>query len=171
MRLIGLDPGTTESAWVMIDNGVPVEHEKEPNAVVLQNLRLGYWGMPLLCIEGIASYGMPVGKEVFETVRWTGRFQEAWESRTGMVRIVYRREVKLFLCESVKANDASIRAAIIDRYGGKDAAIGVKARPGPLYGIKADRWSALAVALTVEGKPVDAPLFRAPVPELSQQPF
>jgi hypothetical protein len=57
--------------------------------------------------------------------------------------------VKLHLCKSTKANDASIRQALIDRYGpGKERAIGTKKAPGPLYGVKADVWAALALAVT-----------------------
>ena len=68
------------------------------------------------------------------------------------VALVYRRDVKLFHCQTVRANDANIRAAIIDRFGpGKEKAIGKKSAPGPLYGIKGDEWSALAVALTAQG--------------------
>jgi hypothetical protein len=53
------------------------------------------------------------------------------------------------LCEFVRANDANIRAALIDRFGpGKDKAVGRKATPGPLFGLKGDEWSALAIALT-----------------------
>lgn len=33
-------------------------------------------------------------------------------------------------------------------YGGKERAIGKKATPGKLYGVSADVWQALAVALT-----------------------
>ena len=33
---------------------------------------------------------------------------------------------------------------------GKDKAIGSKREPGPLYGFKADLWSALALAVTFE---------------------
>jgi hypothetical protein len=54
----------------------------------------------------------------------------------------------------VRATDANIRASLIDRYGpGKDSAIGSKRSPGPLYGLKGDEWSALAVALTVSARP------------------
>jgi hypothetical protein len=54
--------------------------------------------------------------------------------------------VKLHLCESVRANDSNIRAALIDRFGpGKEKAVGRKATPGPLFGLKGDEWSALAI--------------------------
>ena len=167
--ILAIDPGTTESAWVVLSAGKPVAHAKEPNHALLKRLRAGehHPGFRdaltnLLAIEGIASYGMAVGKEVFETCMWSGRFREAWEYRGGAVQIVYRKEVKIFHCDTARANDANIRAALIDRFGGKEAAIGSKASPGPLHGIKSDRWAALALALTAEGKPVAAPLFREP---------
>ena len=58
-----------------------------------------------------------------------------------------RKEVVTALCGSSKANDASVRQALIDRYGGKEKAIGKKKAPGPLYGVTKDVWSALAVAI------------------------
>lgn len=98
-----------------------------------------------LAIEMIASYGMPVGREVFETCVWIGRFIEAWG---GPYTLVYRKDVKLHLCGQPRAKDSNIRQALIDRYGGKDRAVGKKATPGPLYGVSADVWSALAIAVT-----------------------
>jgi hypothetical protein len=100
----------------------------------------------------IASYGMPVGAEVFETCVWIGRFAERWQHAYGYEhvppRMVYRREVKLHLCGSSKAKDPNVRQALIDKWGGKDKAIGKKASPGPLYGLTGDCWAALAVAVT-----------------------
>jgi hypothetical protein len=170
--IIGLDPGTTESAFVVLHDGAPALHGKESNYEVLARLRAEWEiGDCLLAIEDIASMGMAVGREIFQTVKWIGRFQEAWERRGGTVRLIYRREVKLFLCESSKANDSNIRAAIIDRYGGQAAAIGVKKSPGPLYGIKSDRWSALACALCAEGKPAPSQLIMPPQKQPSEQLF
>jgi hypothetical protein len=60
---------------------------------------------------------------------------------------VTRRQVKLHLCGSMKAKDANIRQAILDRFGGS-AAIGLKKTPGPLYGVKGHEFAALGVALT-----------------------
>src|SRR5678809_428964 len=87
-------------------------------------------------IEMIASYGMAVGREVFETCLWIGRFVQA---ARGEHTLVYRRDVKMHLCGNNAARDSNIRQALIDRFGpGKDKAIGRKALPGPLYGVSAD---------------------------------
>ena len=49
----------------------------------------------------------------------------------------------------MRAKDANVRAALIDRFGpSKRKAIGLKATPGPLYGVHSHMWSALAVAVT-----------------------
>lgn len=148
--VIAIDPGNEESAWCRVRDSRPDGADKISNAELLRVLR-SEWApetVDLLAIEMIASYGMAVGREVFETCLWIGRFVEAWESRGGQTRLIYRRDVKLFHCESVRATDANIRAALIDRFGpGKEKAIGKKASPGPLYGFKGDTWAALAVAL------------------------
>ena len=148
MRLLAIDPGPEESAFVLYDSDtreVP-EFEKLPNGEMLTRM-FGMWliGVDHLAVEMIASYGMPVGAEVFDTCVWIGRFLERWKGHH--VR-VYRREVKLHICNSAKAKDANVRQALIDRYGGKEKAIGRKAAPGPLYGLSGDCWSALAVAIT-----------------------
>jgi hypothetical protein len=147
-RIFGIDPGNEQSGTVdMLDRSIV--GNVLPNQELLLALRKPHTAdVPLLAIEMIASYGMAVGKEVFDTVLWIGRFVEAWEHWGGKVRLVYRREVKLHLCESVRANDSNIRAALIDRYGCKEKAIGSKKAPGPLYGIKSHCWPALAVAIT-----------------------
>jgi hypothetical protein len=151
MSLIAIDPGSEQSAIVWIaHNGLPKKFDKIPNEGVLAQISTAFsqTGWNHLAIEMIASYGMPVGAEVFETCVWIGQFIQAWG---GPYTKVYRREVKMFLCGNNTAKDGNIRQALIDRYGGKDAAIGRKATPGPLYGISADVWSALAVAVTWQG--------------------
>jgi hypothetical protein len=113
-----------------------------------------------VAIEMIASYGMPVGREVFDTCLWVGRFIETAARAAYKADLVYRRDVKLHLCGQARAKDANIRQALLDKFGGK-AAQGTKATPGPLYGVKADVWSALAVAVTFsetcgKSKPIDS---------------
>ena len=156
--VLAIDPGNEESAWCVLQTGKLVASKKQPNAEVLAMLRGAEEGWQFgaattLAIEMIASYGMPVGREVFQTCLWIGRYIEAWERRQGRYTLVYRKDVKLFHCQSVRATDANIRASLLDRYGpGRDVAIGTKHAPGPLYGIKGDCWSALAVALTAQEK-------------------
>jgi hypothetical protein len=146
MKILSIDPGCTESAWLVYDNASVKGIEaftKQPNEPIVEVLRGK--GPHLWCdhlaIEMVASYGMPVGKEVFETVLWIGRFIEAWG---GPFTLIYRKDVKLHLCGSVRAKDSNIRQALIDRFG----APGTKGNPGATYGISKDVWSALAVAIT-----------------------
>jgi len=113
------------------------------NGDVLASVYL--WRGPL-AIECIASYGMAVGKDVFETCIWIGRLIQAYEY-PELVRRIYRKDVKLHLCGSPRAKDQNIRQALIDMFGGKEKAIGRKATPGPLHGVKSHAWSALAVAI------------------------
>ena len=89
---------------------------------------------------------MPVGRDVFETVYMIGRMAEAIARWGTPVDRMPRRIVKLHLCQTQRAKDSNVRAALLDLYG--PDAVGRKASPGPLYGIHGDEWSALAVART-----------------------
>ncbi len=156
MSLLAIDPGPTQSAWLELAHGRPVDFAIMPNEDVLGILQ----GLApdALAVESIASYGMAVGAEVFETCVWSGRFiqrwldgVEAWGDCPGIVHRIFRRDVKLHLCGSARAKDPNVRQALIDMYGpGKEKAIGKKASPGPLYGVTSHVWSALAVAVTAE---------------------
>jgi hypothetical protein len=142
--ILAIDPGSARSALVWFGDGRPVRSELLPNEDALLVVRNA--DTERIVCEMVASYGMSVGAEVFETCVQIGRFIEA--SPVACERM-YRKDVKLHLCGRANANDSNIRRALIDRYGPGDAvAIGNKARPGPLYGIKTDRWAALAVAVT-----------------------
>ena len=142
MLLLAIDPGPEESAYVTWRDGRWWGHGKIPNGKLLELIACPSYQFERCCIEMIASYGMPVGREVFETCVWIGRFMEAF----GAARCsrLTRNEIKNHLCHSSKAKDANIRQALIDRLGSP----GTKRAPGPTYGIVADEWAALAVAVT-----------------------
>ena len=123
MKLLAIDPGTTKSGWVMIDSLVPVEWGWSDNHEIYS--LINKFQVPLV-IEDVAHYGMPVGRDVFETIRWTGRFDRHAEASALPSAYINRPEVKLTLCGAPRANDSTVRQALIDRYGGDDKAIGGK---------------------------------------------
>ncbi|WP_246119003.1 hypothetical protein [Cupriavidus campinensis] len=153
-RILAIDPGTTESGWCVLADGAVTLSGVMLNRELLRMLTMQQrndpWGH-VLAIEMIASYGMPVGREVFETVRWIGRFQQAWHSPEA-VKFVYRQDVKLHLCKTPRAKDGNVRQALLDMFprtgGGKTPQIGTKAQPGPLFGVSSHAWAALGVAVT-----------------------
>jgi hypothetical protein len=146
--LLALDPGTTQTGYIFYGESRPFKCGVADNHAVLEMVKMH--DGPIAC-EMIASYGMAVGKEVFETCVWIGRFQQAYFD-TNNFNLVYRREVKIHLCGSVKAKDANIRQAILDLFpssgGGSTPQVGTKSNPGPLFGVSSHVWPALGVALT-----------------------
>ena len=155
MLILAIDPGSTQSGWLTYDSVAerPVAHGKADNEELLAKIRRLYGEGPpdpvdVVVIEWTAPRGMPASAELFETMWWAGRFAEA--ASAFRVERVNRLKVKQHLTGQNHAKDANVRAALIDRFGGiggKAAAIGVKASPGPLHGIANDAWSALAVAV------------------------
>ena len=138
MTIIGIDPGDTRTAVCLLRPGNLISAVILDNEDAIGSLRLYHsWGSQVVC-EMVASYGMPVGKSIFDTCVWIGRF---WQVCPGM-KFITRIQVKSAICHSAKANDSNIRQALIDRYG----PAGTKKNPGPTYGISKDMWSALAVA-------------------------
>jgi len=135
-----------------------------------------------LAIEQIASFGMPVGNDIFETVYWTGRFVQVWPGEFTRIK---RKTICANICHTATASDANIKSALIDLYGGQNKAIGGKKcrkckgkkwfgrgrlpcydcessgwlhPPGPLYELSKvgqDLWQALAVAVTFADKHED----------------
>lgn len=160
--ILAIDPGSADSAWVLYDEGRVLAHGKEPNDQV--RVRCGQafqLNVGVVAIEQIEPrYGLQAGWEVLDTARWVGRFEEA---SSVAVRRLKRSDILRALGvvtggkrESRVSADAGVRAALIDRFGGgKEEAIGRKAAPGPLYGITADEWAALAVAVIAEEQEAD----------------
>lgn len=147
MIIVGIDPGPEQSWWVQWDT----ENQRIIEKGVFPNTDFPVaFEVNLIVIEDIQFFGMPVGESVFETAKVIGRFLERAENRHISVVQVGRREIKLHFCNSTKAKDSNIRQAIIDRFGGKEKAIGYKKTPGVLYGVKKDLWSALALCLWYE---------------------
>lgn len=174
--VLAIDPGSRESAWMIYD-GTPRSWAKEPNDTIVKCLRARTFAARNLVIESMVNYAATVGAETFDAIRWAGRFQEAWAINFGEDSVSYltRPEVKLHLCQSMRAKDKDVREALITRWGGEDKAIGGEKCPhckgkghfgrtrspcaacgvtglqsprGVLHGITSDCWSALAIGTT-----------------------
>ena len=147
MKVLAIDPGNRQSAWCMIDGETlkPLSFGKEENQVVLDAVQ--HLSYNSIVIERVASYGMAVGRDVFETCEWVGRFTQAARVPPDYV---YRQEEKLHLCGDSRAKDTNIRRALIDRFAQHDLknGKGTKKNPDWFYGFSADVWQAYAVAVT-----------------------
>lgn len=144
--LLAIDPGCTESAYVIMDDYKPIEFAKVSNEDLLAKMsKLSFYRIDEAVIEMVASYGMPVGKEVFETCVWIGRF---YQEAGVPTKLIYRQDVKLHLCHNSRAKDSNIRQALIDRFG----VVGTKKDKGWFYGFKDDIWQAYALAVTYADK-------------------
>lgn len=142
--VFAVDPGTAKSGVVIYDSIT----ETVRNSFVDDNLAVLGWvkrlatspNVDLFAAETFQFYGPqnPIGKSTIESVFWLGRFYEAWADRAqeASMRLLKRPSIKAHLCGTAKANDAAVRAALIQRLG-KDATKDVKSH----------EWSALAVAV------------------------
>lgn len=161
--ILAIDPGNVESAYVLVEDDLSrvVEKGKVENfelVDIILRIKDEHSSLEHIAIEMIASYGMAVGKTVFETCVWIGRFIQLIRIEFGVeADLIYRSEEKMCLCHSMKAKDSNIRQALVDIYapntpnGGK----GTKKSPGYFYGFKSDIYSALAVAHTYKKKYLD----------------
>lgn len=154
--LLAIDPGNTMSAYVLMDGYHIVSAHKEANEDVLTAIpdiwhsSINPGGRTEIVIEMVESYGMAVGREVFETCVWIGRFCQAAISMGYDVDFVTRKAVKLNLCGNPRAKDANVRQALVDRFAQHDLknGKGTKKNHDWFYGFAADMWAAYAVGVT-----------------------
>ena len=150
--VFAIDPGNVYSGWCVLNLATyePLAFGKDENGDVLRALQAWADETDAVAIERLQNFGMPVGRTVLETCEWVGRFTQAAEAAGLPVDYVYRTEEKINLCHSSKANDATIRQALADRfaYGTPNGGKGTKKEPGWFYGFRADIWQAYAVGVT-----------------------
>jgi hypothetical protein len=156
MKIFAIDPGTDKSGWVLydtkthsiLDKGITDNYGLK--LYIKSNIGEGLFGS--VAIEMIASYGMPVGREVFETCLYIGQIMQMMDDAFIPCKLIYRREVKDAICHNGKAKDPQIRQALIDEFpktgGGNKPQIGTKKEQGRLYGVTSHIWAALGVAIT-----------------------
>lgn len=155
MTILALDPGNIQTGYAVInmpefylhDFG-KIDNTSLLNNIVNRDMMYDLSSVDAVAIEMIASYGMVVGRDVFETCVWIGRFHQATDHPNTCY--IYRKQEKEILCGSLKAKDANIRQALIDRYAKHDLknGKGTKSNPDVFYGVSKDVWAAIAVGVT-----------------------
>lgn len=146
-RILGIDPSNTQHAWALVDttrSGVNLlEFGRDFASDVFAKDALDEFCCGTIAIEMIASYGMAVGAHTFDTCFEIGILWKRLYDLGHVAKRITRVEVKRIVCRRASANDANVRAAIIDRFGGPAS---IK-KGGQLSGVSKDVWAALAVAL------------------------
>jgi Holliday junction resolvasome RuvABC endonuclease subunit len=144
--VLGIDPGTERCGFVLYRACATLARDEILRAEVAtpQALEELIWNASYsrVVVEMPDAMGMPCSRALIRTAWIVGRISVVIEP-IECVELT-RREIKLALCGSARANDAAIRARLIDLYGPP----GTKRAPGRTYGIKGDAWAALAVAAT-----------------------
>lgn len=156
MKILAIDPGNTESAYVLMNtdytirNGIAYKFHNDVMLKAVEDFGKANGNDLTVVIEMVASYGMAVGKEVFDTCVWIGRFTQAAAAAGCQVEYIYRIEEKQRICHDSRAKDSNIRQALIDRFAvfDKKAGKGTKKHPDVFYGFAKDMWSAFAVGVT-----------------------
>jgi hypothetical protein len=154
MIVIGIDPGPTESAFVIWD-GVKVRQFGNMNNEEMRQYLDGDHenvpdDMPVCVIEQIRGFGVMASDKLFDTCWWSGRFYEAYPGESVMLP---RKEAAAHVCgQGGISKDGFVREALIARFGPP----GNKKQPGMLYGISSHVWAALAVAVTYLDKCCEA---------------
>ena len=152
MIILAIDAGTTHSGWCLWDGKTILAKGKDINEEVIRVMNTHRYDR--LVLEMVASYGMAVGQTVFDTCVWIGRFYQHDITNYGAPELIFRKDVKIYMCGQTKAKDSNIIQAIKDRYGEK----GTKSKGfNPVYNdevvkMKADIWQAFALALYAHSK-------------------
>ena len=151
--VLAIDPGNIQSAYVLVETGTlqPVKYDKVKNEELLELCySFNRENVAHTAIEMVACYGMSVGRSVFDTCVWIGRFSEALSYQNIPIQFIYRKDEKMNICGTMKAKDGNIIQALIDRFAPNtpNRGKGTKKEPGFFYGFHADIWQAYAVAVT-----------------------
>lgn len=154
MRLLAIDPGSTQSAYVVLDHSLRPQHfDKVDNGDLLRLFDI--YDVDQMVIEMVGHYGsgMSAGKTVFDTCVWIGRF---WQKAVGPgdvpnapVALALRKTIVTHHCGTAKAKDGNVVQALVDRFAPNERnhGKGVKNAPGWFYGFHSDLWQAYALAV------------------------
>lgn len=164
---LGIDPGPKGkgSGFAMANAQGTVHYHGQVETVKMEPIIMS---ADRVIIEMIGNMGMSVGMSIFQTLLEAGRMVQMCTRHRIPVYLVPRIQIKMVICGTAQAKDKNVRASLIDRYpasgGGKNPQIGTKKDPGPLFGMNAHTWPALAAALffyeAMDQRGIDPEMYR-----------
>lgn len=149
---LALDPGSRQSAYALIDDDyTPQSFGKVDNSDLALRLPDLLARATCFSVEQIGHYGsgMAAGKDVFDTCRWIGRFEQIAEQSGVSAELILRPTVKTHLCGTPRAKDSNVIQALIDRFAPDtpNRGKGSMSNPGWFHGFRADIWQSYALAV------------------------
>lgn len=139
--ILGVDPGTVETAYCLIDSDYKIVLADKVVNESFISCCIQSGNMVHLTIESMQSYGMSVGREVFETAYQIGRIIQRAKD-CGLSYTLYPRpEYAKAICGTQKISDSILRQSLLLRFGGDK-------KGEPLFQLKgnSDKRSAFAIA-------------------------
>lgn len=137
----GIDPGSKQSAYVHLEDEMPVKFDTLSNIDILHVSRNWQEGATIV-IENYTPWST-LSHDIQDTLIWIGRFYQSFVLKFSPT-LLPRDQIKRHLLGRTSGKDSQIKAEMERRYGPK----GIRSNPGALYGIKKDEWQALAAART-----------------------
>jgi hypothetical protein len=121
--IFAVDAGSEKSAFVIFNPLTQCIESMgiEANADLLRTL-VAPMHVSVFAFEKLTPYGFPVGKEVFETIEWNGRFRQAAERHNVTVFPVTRKACVVHHTRRSTGGDKEIRASMIARFPNEDIA-------------------------------------------------
>lgn len=171
MKIMAIDPGTTESAYVILDDQYQIfSADKVGNDVIL-SIIADAPGLDAVIIEDIeprysstdrSAAGAVMGQSTIETIKAFGRFSLQASLRGLRVGSIFRRDERSCLIPTKrnglpplpetapKHADGQIRVSLVRRFArhDKERGRGTMANPDTFYGFHGDMWQAMAVGVT-----------------------
>lgn len=110
-KILAIDPGPKESAWVLMQDLEIHSCNKELNESIIKALWHDTWGQDIIALEYVVAYGRS-GREVSDTAFESGRLvQSASSSYKGITR----SKVRGHLCGR-GGSDSKIITTLIERF-------------------------------------------------------
>lgn len=119
--IICFDPGNDLTGWCVysVEDKILFYKNKESNLEVIKKFKEFFqkYNVLQVGIEYPSSYGMSVGQSLYDTCTFIGILIQISKDNNANPELVFRKSVKMFLCNSVRAKDAEVNLRVREYFG------------------------------------------------------